>query len=147
MEKLGTVLVIDDDRRSVDILCRMLALDGIKSLPATSGAAGLKILRSQDIDCILLDVLMPEMDGLEVCERLRAEERTRSIPVILLTGKDDEQTRAAGMHLGVSEFLAKPVVKAELWARVRAQLRSRAHVRELDATLAKAADLAPTADD
>ena len=136
-EKLGTVLVVDDDRRSVDILCRMLALDGIACAPATSGAAALRIVRSQDIDCILLDVLMPEMDGLEVCEQLRADERTRAIPVILLTGKDDTQTRAAGMRLGVSEFLAKPVVKSELWARVRAQLRSRATLRELDAQLAK----------
>ena len=137
MERLGTVLVVDDDPRSVDILCRMLALDGIASVPATSGAAALRIIRAQDIDCILLDVLMPEMDGLQVCDRLRSDERTRSIPVILLTGKDDEPTRAAGMRLGVSEFLAKPVVKAELWARVRAQLRSRATIRELDAQLAK----------
>jgi DNA-binding response OmpR family regulator len=136
-EKLGTVLVVDDDHRSVDILCRMLALDGIASVPSTSGAAALRIVRAQDVDCILLDVLMPEMDGLEVCERLRADERTRAIPVILLTGKDDTQTRAAGMRLGVSEFLAKPVVKSELWARVRAQLRNRVRVRELDAQLAK----------
>ncbi len=136
-EKLGTVLVVDDDHRSVDILCRMLALDGIATVPSTSGATALRIVRAQDVDCILLDVLMPEMDGLEVCERLRADERTRAIPVILLTGKDDTQTRAAGMRLGVSEFLAKPVVKSELWARVRAQLRNRARVRELDAQLAK----------
>ena len=136
-EKLGTVLVVDDDHRSVDILCRMLALDGIASVPSTSGPAALRIVRTEDVDCILLDVLMPGMDGLEVCEQLRADERTRAIPVILLTGKDDTQTRAAGMRLGVSEFLAKPVVKSELWTRVRAQLRNRARVRELDAQLAK----------
>jgi PleD family two-component response regulator len=135
--KLGTVLVVDDDRRSVDILCRLLGLDGIEAVGETSGEAALALTATRDFDCILLDVMMPEMDGLEVCTRLRAQERTRSIPVILLTGKDDEATRAAGMRLGVSEFLAKPVVKHELWSRVRTQLRARARVREIDATLAK----------
>jgi PleD family two-component response regulator len=135
--KLGTVLVVDDDRRSVDILCRLLALDGIEAVGETSGEAALALAAARDFDCVLLDVMMPELDGLEVCVRLRAQERTRSIPVILLTGKDDEATRAAGMRLGVSEFLAKPVVKHELWTRVRTQLRARARVREIDATLAK----------
>ena len=135
--KLGTVLVVDDDRRSVDILCRLLALDGIEAVGETSGEAALALAATRDFDCVLLDVMMPELDGLEVCVRLRAQERTRSIPVILLTGKDDEATRAAGMRLGVSEFLAKPVVKHELWSRVRTQLRARARVREIDATLAK----------
>lgn len=134
---MGTVLVVDDDRRSVDILCRLLALDGIQAVGETSAEAALALTATREFDCILLDVMMPEMDGLEVCMRLRAQERTRSIPVILLTGKDDEETRAAGMRLGVSEFLAKPVVKHELWSRVRTQLRSRARVREIDATLAK----------
>jgi PleD family two-component response regulator len=135
--KLGTVLVVDDDRRSVDILCRLLALDGIEAVGETSGEAALALAAARDFDCVLLDVMMPELDGLEVCVRLRAQERTRSIPVILLTGKDDEATRAAGMRLGVSEFLAKPVVKHELWTRVRTQLRARARVCEIDATLAK----------
>ena len=131
----GTVLVVDDDRQAVDIISKLLALQKITTLSATSGEECLKIVRSQPVDVILLDVMMPGMDGLAVCRALSADERTRAIPVILLTGKDDHETRAAGMTLGVSEFLTKPVNKAELYARVRAQLHSRELAREMDAAL------------
>jgi len=87
---------------------------------------------------ILLDVNMPGMDGLTVCTELARDERTRAIPIILVTARDDHETRVAGMKLGVSEFLAKPVNKSELFARVRGQLEARALARQLDQTIEQA---------
>jgi DNA-binding response OmpR family regulator len=128
----GAVLVVDDDPDAVEILTRLLDMQKFSTVPARSGPQCLEIVRSQPIDVILLDVNMPGMDGLSVCAELARDERTRSIPVILVTARDDYETRLAGMKLGVSEFLAKPVSKAELFARVRGQLEIRALARQMD---------------
>ncbi|MGH7818381.1 MAG: response regulator [Candidatus Binatia bacterium] len=133
----GTILVVDDDPRAVDIICKLLSLQRFTTIAAGSGERCLEIARSKPVDVILLDVMMPGMDGIAVCEELVKDDRTRSIPVILLTGKDDHETRAAGMKLGVSEFLTKPVNKTELYIRVRTQLHSRAQAREMDEALEK----------
>ena len=121
----GRVLVVDDDKHAVEILYRLLEREGFEVLRAQSGKEALATVATADVDVILLDVMMPEMDGFAVCEALRAEERTREIPVILLTAKDDMETRVLGMKLGVSEFLTKPINKRELFARIRAQLHQR----------------------
>src|SRR5438128_1081994 len=89
---------------------------------AASGAEGLRIVEQEPVDLILLDVMMPGMDGFEVCEALRALPGGRGVPVILLTARDDLDTRLEGMYQGVSEFLTKPINTHELYARVRAQL-------------------------
>jgi two-component system cell cycle response regulator len=128
----GAVLVVDDDPDAVEILTRLLAMQKFSTVPARSGLQCLEIVRNQPIDVILLDVNMPGMDGLTVCAELARDERTRSIPIILVTARDDYETRVAGMKLGVSEFLAKPVSKAELFARVRGQLEMRALARQMD---------------
>ncbi len=121
----ATVLVVDDDRSALDILTRLLEKEGFTPVAANSGRRALEILTTQTVDVILLDVMMPEMDGFQVCAELRAQEKTREIPVILVTAKDDMETRLTGMKLGVSEFLAKPINKHDLFARVRAQLHQR----------------------
>lgn len=131
----GSVLVVDDNRDAVDILCRLLATQQLRTIPAYGGSECLDIARSQPIDLILLDVSMPGMDGLAVCTELAKEERTRSIPIILVTARDDHETRVAGMRLGVSEFLTKPVNKAELLERVRGQLSARVLARQMDETI------------
>ena len=128
----GSVLVVDDDPDAVEILTRLLGKQEFCTVPARSGLQCLDIVRSQPIDVILLDVTMPGMDGLTVCMELARDERTRSIPIILVTARDDHETRLAGMKLGVSEFLTKPVDKTELFARVRGQLEMRALAREMD---------------
>ena len=128
----GSVLVVDDDADAVEILCRMLGMHQLRSIPARSGPECIEIARSQPIDLILLDVTMPGMDGLTVCTELARESRTRSIPIILITARDDHETRLAGMKLGVSEFLTKPVNRTELIARVRGQLEGRALARQMD---------------
>jgi DNA-binding response OmpR family regulator len=128
----GSVLVVDDDADAVEILCRMLGMQQFRAIPARSGAECLEIARAQPIDVILLDVNMPVMDGLTVCTELAREARTRSIPIILVTARDDHETRLAGMKLGVSEFLTKPVNRTELINRVRGQLEGRALARQMD---------------
>ena len=127
----ATILVVDDDRDSREIAARLLEKAGYRALRAPSGADALRVVDTERIDLLLLDVMMPEMDGFAVCEALQA--RGKRIPIILLTAKDDIDTRLEGMHQGVSEFLTKPINKHELYARVRAQL----HILELDRQLAE----------
>jgi DNA-binding response OmpR family regulator len=129
---LGSVLVVDDDPDAVEILCRLLDTQKLRTVPAKSGQQCLEIARAQPIDVILLDVTMPGMDGLTVCAELARDDRTRGIPVILVTARDDHETRVAGMKLGVSEFLTKPVNKMDLFSRVRGQLEGRALARQMD---------------
>jgi DNA-binding response OmpR family regulator len=133
----GTILVVDDDPQAVDIISRLLRAKGFSTVPARSGRECLEAVRKHAVDVILLDVMMPGMDGLAVSRELGKDEKTRAIPIILLTGKDDHETRAAGMTLGVSEFLTKPINKSELYLRVEAQLHIRAQAREMDETLEK----------
>jgi DNA-binding response OmpR family regulator len=121
----GNVLVVDDDRNAVDILNRLLTKEGFVVQCAHGGREALEQVAAHPIDVILLDVMMPDMDGFQVCEALRQNDRTRGIPVILLTAKDDMETRVVGMRLGVSEFLTKPINKTELFARLRAQMHQR----------------------
>ncbi len=121
----GNVLVVDDDRNAVDILNRLLTKEGFTVLCASGGREALTLVAAHQVDVILLDVMMPEMDGFQVCEALRKSDRTRGIPIILLTAKDDMETRVVGMRLGVSEFLTKPINKTELFGRLRAQIHQR----------------------
>lgn len=133
----GRILVVDDDENAVEILTRMLAREGHSSIAAFTGAEALETLAREDVDVILLDVMMPGMDGLEICRRLRSDERLQQIPIILLTAKDDMETRSRAMALGVSEFLTKPVNRRELFTRIDAQLHARELSRQLAATAAK----------
>ena len=121
----GNVLVVDDDRNAVDILNRLLTKEGFVVQCAHGGREALAVVAAHPIDVILLDVMMPDMDGFQVCEALKQSDRTREIPIILLTAKDDMETRVVGMRLGVSEFLTKPINKVELFARLRAQMHQR----------------------
>lgn len=138
MEKTtkSRILIVDDDPHAIEILTRMLGREGYDCVSAASGAAALETARAKAVDVILLDVMMPEMDGLQVCEHLRKDEALRQIPVILLTAKDDMETRSRGMALGVSEYLTKPINKRELFTRIAAQLHSRELNRRLTETAA-----------
>jgi DNA-binding response OmpR family regulator len=142
MGSKGRILVVDDDPHAVEILTRMLDREGYECLSAESGQGALQTLRENPVDVVLLDVMMPEMDGLQVCEHLQADEDLRKIPIMLLTARDDYPTRERGMNLGVSEFLTKPVNKRELFARIDAQL----HAREIDRKLSET-DAAVGSDD
>lgn len=134
----GRVLIVDDDPHALEILSRLLAREGYECESVDNGQGCLDLLAHKSFDVIVLDVMMPNMDGLQVCERLRANPSLRAIPVILLTAKDDMETRARGMALGVSEYLTKPLNKQELFTRIRAQL----HARELDRRMSQAVEAA-----
>ena len=127
MSQTPLILVVDDDAASCDIAARLLERQGYRTRRAASGPECLKAVEHEPVDLILLDVMMPGMDGFEVCEALRALPAGRGVPIILLTARDDMDTRLEGMYQGVSEFLTKPINTHELYARVRAQL----HIVEL----------------
>ena len=116
------VLVVDDNKGVLEFLLLLLVKHGLSVLGASSGSECLDIVRNQRVDLIILDVMMPVMDGLQVCQELK--KIRPSLPVILLTARDDMMTRAAAKDLGVSEFVAKPVNNRDLLNRVRTQLRN-----------------------
>jgi len=132
----GRILIVDDDQDAREILNRLLASEGYECLTADGGERCLEVARAEPVDVILLDVMMPGMDGIQVCDELRSDPKLRSIPVILLTARDDISTRAQGMERGVSEYLTKPVNKRELFTRVKSQLHSRELDRQLERTAA-----------
>ncbi len=117
-----TILVVDDNKAILDFLVLLLSKQQFAAIGASSGRQCLQIVQSRHVDLVILDVMMPVMDGLEVCQELK--KLAPSIPIILLTARDDMMTRAAAMDLGVSEFVAKPVNNRDLLARVRTQLRN-----------------------
>src|SRR6187431_3451752 len=114
------VLCIDDDRRLFELLASFFAPNGVTLVHATDGAKGLAALERDVFDAVLLDVMMPGMDGLQVCRRIR---QTRQIPVIMLTARGDEADRVVGLELGADDYVPKPFSPRELLARLRAVLR------------------------
>jgi DNA-binding response OmpR family regulator len=135
-EKKPVVLVVDDDELAAKAVVKVIERRGFATLTAFGGREGLDILAKHAVDVLVLDVMMPGMSGLEVCRELRTDGRFTDLPVILLTGCDDFETRAAGMKLGVSEFLCKPFAHHELIARINNQLEVRRILRQMD-TLAE----------
>ncbi|WP_186438434.1 response regulator transcription factor [Cohnella terricola] len=117
------IAVIDDDEKITALLRRSLAFEGYEITTASDGADGLRVLSQRQADLIILDVMMPKMDGWEVCRRLR--EAGISSPILLLTAKDDVMDRVRGLDLGADDYLVKPFALEELMARVRALLRRR----------------------
>lgn len=116
----ANILVIDDDPKMTRMLKRALSFEGYVVETAGSGAAGLEAALQQEPDVVILDILMPGIDGLEVCRRLRAAGDT---PVLMLTAKDDVQDRVLGLDSGADDYVVKPFALEELLARVRALLR------------------------
>jgi DNA-binding response OmpR family regulator len=114
------VLVVEDDPTLAKTLSYNLRKNGFHVLIAGDGVAGLQAARAEHPDLVVLDLMLPKMDGLEVCRRLRTESQ---VPVLILTAKGDESDRVAGLELGADDYLTKPFGMRELMARVRALLR------------------------
>ena len=115
------ILVVEDERNIVDILTFNLAREGYDTLEALDGAAGLRLALEQDPDLILLDLMLPKMDGFEVCRRLR--EQGRATPIIMLTAREEETDKVLGLELGADDYITKPFSMRELLARVKSNIR------------------------
>ena len=114
------ILVIDDDPKVTDLLRRGLGYEGYAVDVAHSGQGGLELAREHSPALVVLDIMMPGMDGLEVCRRLRAEDK---VPILMLTARDGVADRVLGLNTGADDYLVKPFAFEELLARVRALLR------------------------
>lgn len=116
------LLVVDDVQTNVLLLKALLSKDGYGILVANNGQEALEVIRNENPDLILLDVMMPGMDGFEVAERLKSEEYRCEIPIIFMTALDDTQSIVNGFKLGVGDFISKPFRKEELMVRIKHQL-------------------------
>ena len=128
---LATVMVVDDTPENIDVLVGILR-DDYRLKVARSGAQALNVVRNRPPDLILLDVMMPEMDGYEVCRRLKADATTRHIPVIFVTAKSDVVDEVQGLGLGAVDYISKPVSPPLVRARVATQLALYDTSRELE---------------
>ena len=116
------ILVVDDDAHIRDVVCFALRRAGYQPLTAANGRAALEVAAREVPALVVLDILMPELDGTAVCTRLRAKS---DLPVIFLTSKDEEMDRILGLELGADDYVVKPFSPRELVARVKAVLRRR----------------------
>jgi DNA-binding response OmpR family regulator len=117
------VLVVEDDPDIAELVTRYLEKAGYAATRVSSGRDALDAVRAKAPDLIVLDVMLPHVDGLEVCRLLRANEQTARIPIIMLTARAEESERIVGLEIGADDYIAKPFSPNELVARVRALLR------------------------
>ena len=125
------ILVVDDQPINVQLLKRKLEREGLQVAAAYNGRDGLELIRQDKPDLILLDVMMPDMDGIEVCHRLQANEETRAIPVIFITARTAKEAKLEGLGVGAVDYITKPIDLDETLARVQTQLRFVAINREM----------------
>lgn len=118
------ILVIDDDEKITSMLRRTLAFEGYSVATANNGAEGLKHMLQSEPALLILDVMMPQMDGWEVCRRVR--ESGSAVPILMLTAKDEISDKVKGLDLGADDYLVKPFALEELLARIRSLMRRRA---------------------
>ena len=133
MERAPTrarILVVDDEAQIREYESALLAELGHEVLTAGDGVAALEVARKQQPDLMLLDIMMPEMSGIEVCQQLRADARTRHIRIIVVSGLDSKRALEESIIAGADDFLAKPINALELMVRVRSILRVRHIVDE-----------------
>ncbi len=118
-----TVLIVEDERPIVEILKFNLKREGYETLEALDGETGLELARTGDPDLILLDVMLPKMNGFDICRTLRDE--GRAVPIIMLTAREEENDKVFGLEAGADDYITKPFSMRELLARVKANIRRR----------------------
>jgi two-component system alkaline phosphatase synthesis response regulator PhoP len=121
-----TILAIDDEQDILDLLSYNLSKEGFRVAAVTTGEEGIRAARAAVPDLILLDLMLPGIDGLEVCRTLKEDARTRQVPIIMLTAKGEEADLVTGLELGADDYITKPFSPRVLLARLRAVLRRRA---------------------
>lgn len=140
----GYVLVVDDAAATRDLLTSVLTRDGHRVECADDGRAVPSFVRTRQPDLVLMDVLMPHVDGFAACVALKSDPATRLIPVVLITGLDDSESRVRGIEAGADDFLTKPFNLVELRARVRSLVRIKRYTDDLDSAEAAIISLALT---
>ncbi len=115
------ILIVEDEKNIVDILSFNLSREGYDTLEAYDGETGLRLALEENPDLILLDLMLPKMDGFDVCRSVR--ERNRSTPIIMLTAREEESDKVLGLELGADDYITKPFSMRELLARVKANIR------------------------
>jgi len=120
LEDKKTILIVDDEKPIVDILVYNLEKEGYNTLEANDGLAAIEIATTKKPDLILLDIMLPKMDGLTVCKKIRS---SLNVPILMLTAKDEEIDKILGLELGADDYITKPFSVRELMARIKANLR------------------------
>jgi cyclic di-GMP phosphodiesterase len=128
----GTILVADDQLSNRELFYELLTAEGFDVVTAMDGVEAINQLSRVAVDLVLLDVMMPKMNGFEVCEKIKADADTYLIPVILVTGLSDKENRIEGIRAGADDFLTRPVDRTELLARVRSLLKLKHRTDELE---------------
>ena len=139
------ILIVDDNPQNVELLEAYLDEFPCETLSALDGMAAIKMVESEQPDLILLDIMMPKMSGFEVCQKLKADPKTRDIPIIMVTALNEVGDVERGVEAGANDFLSKPFQKPEFITRVKSQLKLRLLKRALDDAKARehAGDGAP----
>jgi DNA-binding response OmpR family regulator len=129
MPDSSTILLVDDEDSIQKLLAYPLEREGYRVLQARDGEEAMRRFASERIDLVVLDIMLPKLDGLEVCKRLRAESE---VPIIMLTARDDELDKVLGLELGADDYITKPFSIREFRSRVRALLRRASVARQVD---------------
>ncbi len=127
------ILIVEDDEDIVELIRYNLDKDGFRAVGVTKGEEAIKRLQSESFDLVLLDLMLPGIDGLEVCRKLKADELLRSVPIIMLTAKGEESDIITGLELGADDYIVKPFSPKVVIARIRSVLRRR-HEEKADGT-------------
>ncbi len=123
MKNKESVLVIEDEKNILELVKYNLEQEGYRVFTANRGDSGLELARKQKSDLIILDLMLPEIDGIEICKILKQDPKTIHIPIIMLTAKSQEADKVLGLELGADDYMTKPFSPRELTARVKAVLR------------------------
>src|SRR5512145_1666952 len=140
-EPRRTALVVEDEQNIRDLVCLHLRIEGIECVAAATGVEGLDLAGRQPFDLIVLDLMLPGVDGLSICRAVRRDTPNRDVPILMLTARRDEADKVLGLDSGADDYLTKPFGVRELVARVRALLRRRRPFAGEHAPAVQAGDL------